>query len=147
LVTLSRPTEGLLLFDKLIESAPENPTVRQGRALALAQLGRKDEAVAEFKHVLDLQPDFGAARRELEKLQGPQPERTPGADAAKPAAATSKKAASETFTAPPIDVGPEPAPAVPQAERSQTPAVPGTFFQQREAAPMGPFRRPDSEEP
>ncbi len=146
LVAASRPTEALTLFERLIDSAPENPMVRQGRALALAQLGRRDEAIAEFRRVLELQPDFAAARREMDKLRNTDATALPAVPTAKPIAPV-KKTTSETFITTPVDVGPAPTPPVPQAQRSQTPAPPGTFDAQRQGAPMGAFRRPDSEDP
>ena len=120
--------------------------VRQGRALALAQLGRRDEAIAEFRRVLELQPDFAAARREMDKLRNTDATALPAVPTAKPIAPV-KKTTSETFITTPVDVGPAPTPPVPQAQRSQTPAPPGTFDAQRQGAPMGAFRRPDSEDP
>lgn len=146
LVANGRPTEALTLFTQLKAASPTNPTVLQGRAMALAKLGRKDEAIEEFQAVLELAPDFAAARRELTRLQGGTPPPLPGTAtapsvAAKPAAL---KPANGNFIAAPIDVGPAPAPAIPKAETSQMPVESGTFTNQRNQPP-GQFRRPDSD--
>ena len=44
---------------------PDSPTTQNGLAVALAELGRLDEAVAGFRHAVRLKPDFAEAHGNL----------------------------------------------------------------------------------
>ena len=66
-------------FGEAVARAPADPLLRYHRAGALTQLGRWDDAVAEYQHVLRLRPreDIAAAARTA--LQNLRPATRPGA--------------------------------------------------------------------
>lgn len=47
----------LHFFDLALKNLPTNPLAHFNRAVALAKLGRRDEAVAEYQHAKDLEPE------------------------------------------------------------------------------------------
>ncbi|WP_298240039.1 tetratricopeptide repeat protein [uncultured Bradyrhizobium sp.] len=63
-----RLTEALSCFEIAAGLAPDDPLIRNNLAVALADIGRKDEAIIEFGHVLRLQPDNVNAYHQLRRL-------------------------------------------------------------------------------
>ncbi|WP_247325666.1 tetratricopeptide repeat protein [Bradyrhizobium sp. 21] len=63
-----RLAEALSCFEIATGLAPHNALIRNNLAVALADSGRKDEAIIEFGHVLRLQPDNVNAYHQLRRL-------------------------------------------------------------------------------
>ncbi len=63
-----RLTEALGCFETAAGLAPHDALIRNNLAVALADSGRKDEAIIEFGHVLRLQPDNVNAYHQLRRL-------------------------------------------------------------------------------
>jgi len=57
LISLHRYEEGLNLYDKAIEYRPDNENLILGRAELLLQIGRLDEAIAEYRGAVKRWPD------------------------------------------------------------------------------------------
>jgi len=51
-----RYDEAIVLYDEAVKANPQNPIVYSNRALALAQAGRNDEAIASVNRALELNP-------------------------------------------------------------------------------------------
>jgi protein O-mannosyl-transferase len=67
---LGRPAEAIEHYEAASRLKPDDPTIHFYLAGALLQSpGRKDEAVAQLREVLRLQPDNEPARRVLEKVE------------------------------------------------------------------------------
>jgi arylsulfatase A-like enzyme len=67
-VQLDRFEEALASLDVAVRMAPDLPSARYNRGFALVELGRRDEAIDEFRRVLQLDPEHGLARARLEDL-------------------------------------------------------------------------------
>lgn len=63
-----RLTDALSCFEIATGLAPDDALIRNNLAVALADSGRKDEAIVEFGHVLRLQPDNVNAYHQLRRL-------------------------------------------------------------------------------
>jgi type II protein arginine methyltransferase len=63
-----RLTDALSCFEIATGLAPHDALIRNNLAVALADSGRKHEAIAEFGHVLRLQPDNISAYHQLRRL-------------------------------------------------------------------------------
>ncbi|MGT2437195.1 tetratricopeptide repeat protein [Bradyrhizobium betae] len=63
-----RLTEALSCFEIATGLAPDDALIRNNLAVALADSGRKDEAIIEFGHVLRLQPDNVNAHHQMRRL-------------------------------------------------------------------------------
>lgn len=63
-----RLTEALSCFEIAAGLAPDDALIRNNLAVALADSGRKDEAIIEFGRVLQLQPDNVNAYHQLRRL-------------------------------------------------------------------------------
>ncbi|WP_431202173.1 tetratricopeptide repeat protein [Bradyrhizobium betae] len=63
-----RLTEALSCFEIATGLAPDDALIRNNLAVALADSGRKDEAIIEFGHVLRLQPDNVNAYHQMRRL-------------------------------------------------------------------------------
>jgi len=55
-------------YDRAIKGSPRNWRYPYNKANALLNLGRKDEAIAAYRRVLEINPRMRAARRQLQKL-------------------------------------------------------------------------------
>jgi tetratricopeptide (TPR) repeat protein len=64
--TVGRFAEARDAYAQLVAIDPGNIVVRNSYALALFKSGEKEQAAAEFRRVLELQPDFKAAQQGLE---------------------------------------------------------------------------------
>jgi Flp pilus assembly protein TadD len=64
--TVGRFAEARDAYAQLVAIDPGNIVVRNNYALALFKSGEKEQAAAEFRRVLELQPDLKAARQGLE---------------------------------------------------------------------------------
>jgi O-antigen ligase/tetratricopeptide (TPR) repeat protein len=72
LLQLARPDEALRLVRPALARAPEDVELRLRLAEALAALGRRDEARAEYRRIREQQADPDPGRRAVERL-APQP--------------------------------------------------------------------------
>lgn len=61
LVQLKRYTDAVVLFRRLLESSPENYTIRANLATALFQLQKYEEAKAEYQWITAKQPELAIA--------------------------------------------------------------------------------------
>ena len=74
LALLGRPADALALYDATLALGDRTGDVksqarlRRGRGWALIELGRLDEAEADYKQSLTLEPDHGGALRELKYI-------------------------------------------------------------------------------
>jgi hypothetical protein len=68
LLTLSRPAEALAAFGKALALAPNDAKAISNRAVALAALGSRDAAIAEFRRALEKDACLSDARENLSKL-------------------------------------------------------------------------------
>jgi Flp pilus assembly protein TadD len=64
-----RTQEGIGHIEDAIRMQPNFVQAHFARGVALLQLGRRDEAVAEYKRVLELRPQDPAANRMLEMIR------------------------------------------------------------------------------
>ena len=55
----------MLHFQRSIELTPDNPALYFHLAVALAKQGKADEAIANFRKAIQLDPNFGAAHSNL----------------------------------------------------------------------------------
>lgn len=65
---LGRSAEAVGCYEMARGLSPENPVVRNNLAVALADSGRQPEALAEFRHVLRLQPDNINAWHQIRRI-------------------------------------------------------------------------------
>lgn len=63
-----RLSDALSCFELAAGLAPDDPLIRNNLAVALADSGRKDEAIVAFEHVLRLQPDNVNAYHQMRRL-------------------------------------------------------------------------------
>jgi Flp pilus assembly protein TadD len=76
--------EGIALVRRTLEIAPGNGFAHAALARGLAKLGLRDEAMAEFRRALELEPASEAIRAMADEAAGaeappmPAPERAPG---------------------------------------------------------------------
>jgi tetratricopeptide (TPR) repeat protein len=67
-----RFADALAQFERLVELVPDQLSFRVGRGWACARLGRREEALAEARRVLGLEPDHGEAKELLRQLAEPR---------------------------------------------------------------------------
>jgi tetratricopeptide (TPR) repeat protein len=67
-VQLDRFEEALASLDVAVRMTPDLPSARYNRGFALLELGRRDEAIDDFRRVLQLDPEHRLARARLEDL-------------------------------------------------------------------------------
>jgi O-antigen ligase/tetratricopeptide (TPR) repeat protein len=72
LLQLARPDEALRVVRPALALAPEDVELRLRLAEALAALGQRGQALAEYRRILEQQPDQDLARQAVERL-APQP--------------------------------------------------------------------------
>jgi hypothetical protein len=68
LLTLGRPAEALSAFGRALALSPNDAMAVSNRAVALAALGSRDAAIAEFQRALEKDPCLFEARENLAKL-------------------------------------------------------------------------------
>ncbi len=68
LLTLGRPADALSAFGRALALNPSDARAISNRAVALAALGSRDAAIAEFQRALDRDPCLSDARENLSKL-------------------------------------------------------------------------------
>ena len=66
---MGRPAEAVPHYQATLRQHPGLAMVHHNLALALAQSGRISEAIAHDEEAIRLQPDFTAAREQLERLR------------------------------------------------------------------------------
>ena len=69
---MQRLDEAVLEFTAALKTASpvDLPEIHNDFGIALAKLGRRDEAIAHFREALRRKPDFAAARANLAKAMG-----------------------------------------------------------------------------
>ena len=70
LVRLGRFNDAIAAFQRAVAVAPESAAAENGLAVALAQAGRKEEAIQHVRRALDLDPDYQPARDNLARMTG-----------------------------------------------------------------------------
>lgn len=65
-----RPEEALSILRVALERFPADPTLRNARGVCLAVLGRREEAEAIFAALVEEDPGYLLAKRNLEELRG-----------------------------------------------------------------------------
>ncbi len=68
LMTLGRPAEALSAFGRALALSPNDAKAISNRAVALAAIGARDAAIAEFQRALEKDPCLSDARDNLSKL-------------------------------------------------------------------------------
>jgi Flp pilus assembly protein TadD len=68
LLTLARPAEALAAFGRALTLNPNDARAISNRAVALASLGARDAAVAEFQRAIEKDSCLSDARENLSKL-------------------------------------------------------------------------------
>ncbi|MDP2937574.1 MAG: tetratricopeptide repeat protein, partial [Dehalococcoidia bacterium] len=66
-----RWTEALARFETASRLDPKHAPARYFQGLAHLKLGQREEAAADFRAALAVDPQYEAARRELEGITGP----------------------------------------------------------------------------
>jgi protein O-mannosyl-transferase len=73
LVAQQRPSAAIEEFERLLAGGNENPQIYLGKARALSQMGRTDEATVALGSALRLKPDYLEAKAMLQALSKPSP--------------------------------------------------------------------------
>jgi len=60
--------KAILNFEKAILLSPKNPLYRTNLAAALVRLGQKEDAIAQLKLALEIDPNFELAKKKMEPL-------------------------------------------------------------------------------
>jgi tetratricopeptide (TPR) repeat protein len=69
LLAVKRPQDALASFDSLLQSRPDMPLLLQGKAGALAALGRNADALVVLKRLNTLVPNNEKLQAEIKRLQ------------------------------------------------------------------------------
>jgi Flp pilus assembly protein TadD len=67
---MGRFNDAVLAFQRAVTFAPDSAAAENGLAVALAQAGRRDEALQHVRRALDLDPEYAPARDNLKRMGG-----------------------------------------------------------------------------
>jgi Tfp pilus assembly protein PilF len=66
--TAGKPAQGLPDVEKSLELHPDDPDALETRGLIFEALGRKQEAVADFRRALETAPNLQSSKDALKRL-------------------------------------------------------------------------------